>query len=99
MCLHVPAWFFKAQIETSPFLTLKQKNMKQYLLFAMFALFTFGASAQEGPKADKKEKKMAKKEHKMAKKEYHGSERKANKKGEKAVKKDDKGDMKEEMHK
>jgi len=77
--------------------------MKKYLLTALLFLgiagTTFNAIAQDGPKEDKKERKVKKKIDKAERKDWNGSERKENKKKEKAYKKANKADIKDEKMK
>ena len=75
--------------------------MRKYMLIALVAMGVLGttcATAQDmqGPKTEKKEKKLDKKTNKMDKAARKGSERKADRKEEKAVKKGDKAEIKEE---
>ena len=73
--------------------------MKKYMLIAALGLLSTNLMAQDGPKADRKERKEAKKEYKVEKKTYHGDDQKAAKKKEKAMKKGYRREVKEEKGK
>ena len=88
-------FFAHAPIGTIFKLHLKTTNMKHLITTALLAVCAISfATAQDGPKSEKKEDKMVKKEDKMLHKAIKGQERKAVKKEEKAVKKEDKMEMK-----
>ena len=76
--------------------------MKKYMLMMLIAMGLFGTTisfGQEGPKTNKKERKVDKKEYKMEKKADKGDVPKTMKKKEKAHKKAYKAEIKEEKNK
>lgn len=76
-----------------------KKLLPVLIALSMLCANTMNAQDVQGPKAEKKERKMEKKADKMVKKDLNGSDRKTIKKKGKAIKKADKQDLKQEKGK